>query len=446
MILHRRPKAPEHYVITIGSPWLINGEPTEATTASDALAEIYDQATWFPTWVDVITTDGTTYYLQMDAEGATDTRDAPVEEDTAAVPLAEEILDLPTDTDTQEDEAGSAAHAESELEDEREPAPRRPRRMTTPVKVCAAGLGLVVLLGMGGVAAYSAASDDESPAHSSDTQTQESAVALPEGATPLAISSRAVVALDGDQLLWLDPDNAEPVAEATTVKNPDKTRAMSTDALDVVADGTDQYVTYDGETKPEVHQGSANLRGEIPVVAEGQKVRVLGESQDDRTVPDKTAVFNGVSGGVAFARAPKDVIYPDHTVSLQGPNPKATISKWVQADTDRVVVVWKSTDKTILASHDPKTGKIAEESEVTDKEAVNVVAGVVRVGDNQYLNGDALTAICPDGEFIPGGLICPTEADHWETPSGAIATDKPAVIGANEYVTTNNEIKNLETK
>lgn len=436
MILQRRPKTPEHYVITIGSPWLINGEATDATTASDALAEIYDRATWFPAWVDVVTTAGATYYLQMDAQGATDTRDDPAEEDAAEVTLTEEILDLPADT---------AAHAESELEDEGEPAPHRRRRMTTPVKIGAAGLGLVALLGVGGVAAYSAASDDEAPTQSS-AQTQEPAVALPEGATPLTISSRAVVALDGDQLLWLDPQSGESVAEATTVKNPDKTRAMSTDALDVVADGTDQYVSYDGETKPEVRQGSANLRGEIPVVAEGKKVRFLGESQDDLTVPDKAAVFNGVTGGVAFARAPKDVIYPDHTVSLQGPNPKATISKWVQADTDRVVVVWKSEDKTILASHDPKTGKITDESEVNDKEKVNVVAGVVRVGDNQYLNGGALTAVCPDGEFIPGGLTCPTGTGHWKTPSGAIATDKPAVIGADEYVTTNNEIKNLETK
>lgn len=444
MILQRRPKTPEHYVITIGSPWLINGEPTDATTASDALAEIYDRATWFPAWVDVITTDGATYYLQMDAKGATDTRSGPAEEDTAAGPLTEEILDL--STDTEEREAAPAAHTESELEDDGKPALPRRRRMTTPVKIGAAGLGLVALLGMGGVAAYSAASNDEAPTQSSDTPMQEPAITLPEGATPLAISSRAVVALDGDQLLWLDPQNAESVAEATTVKNPNKTRAMSTDALDVVADGTDQYVTYDGETQPEIHPGSANLRGETPVVTEGKKVRVLEEPQDDLTVPKKAAVFNGVSGGAAFARAPKDVIYPDHTVSLQGPNPKATISKWVQADTDRVVVVWKSADKAILASHDPKTGKITDESEVNDKEEVDVVAGVVRVGDNQYLNGDALTTICTGGEFIPGGLICPTGADHWKTPSGAIATDKPAVIGAEEYVTTNNEIKNLEMK
>lgn len=446
MILQRRPKTPEHYVITIDSPWLINGEPTDATTASDALAEIYDRATWFPAWVDVITTDGATYYLQMDAKGATDTRSGPAEEDTAAVPLTEEILDLSTDTATQEREAAPAAHAESELEDDGKPALPRRRYMTTPVKIGAVGLGLVALLGMGGVAVYSVASNDEAPTQSSDTPTQEPAITLPEGATPLAISSRAVVALDGDQLLWLDPQNAEPVAEATTVKNPNKTRAMSTDALDVVADGTDQYVTYDGETQPEIHPGSANLRGETPVVTEGKKVRVLGEPQDDLTVPEKAAVFNGVSGGIVFARAPKDVIYSDHTVSLQGPNPKATISKWVQADTDRVVAVWTSTDKTILASHDPKTGKITDESEVNNKEEVNVVAGVVRVGENQYLNGGALTAICPDGEFIPGGLICPTGTDHWKTPSGAIATDKPAVIGTEEYVTTNNEIKNLETK
>lgn len=464
MILQRRPKKPEHYIITIGSPWLINGQPTDATTAADALSEIYDQSTWFPTWVDVVTTTGATYYLQMDAEGATTTREMPAAEndETAAVPLDEEILDRPPLPDEHEapspvssveksrTEQGEAP-TDTELADIDEPDGKSTRqshlRMTKTIKIGAAGLAAALLLTLGGVATYSATSEKnpgvEQP---SIDQTQEPAIALPEGSTPLTISSRAVIALNGNQLLWLDPHTAEPVAEATTVKHPEQVRALSADTLDVVADGTDQYITYNGTDKPEARQGSVNLRGKTPVITEEKKARVLGETQNAQNIPDKAAVFNGVSGGVAFARAPKDVIYPDHTVTLQGPGEKTTIVKWVQADKDRVVVVWKSDNKTILASHDPKTGKITDRSELKDEDEVSVVAGVVRVGDTQYLNGGALTTICEGGEFVPGGLICPTDTSQWKTPSGAIATDKPATIGTTKYVTTTNEIKELETK
>lgn len=459
MILQRRPKSPEHYVITIGSPWLINGEPSEATTATEALAEIYERATWFPAWVDVNTTDGSTYYLQMDAEGATETREAPSEDEgPAMIPLTEEILEpAPVEVHETPSKAPAAASRAEDV-DENEPAADENegegeaessrRRLSTPVKIGAAGVVLALLVGVGAVAAHSVGSGTDDPAPAAEQSTaapsQTPAALLPEDATALAVTPRAVIALEGDQLLWLDPNKGTQVADPVAVKNPEQTRAMSTKSLDVVADGSDQYVTYDGKKAPEAHQGSANLRGETPVVTEGGKVRALGESQDAKAVPDKAAVFNGVTGGVAFARAPKSVIYPDHRVTLQGPKAQASIAKWVQADTDRVVVVWKSGNTKILASHDPKTGKITDKSELGEKDEVNVIAGVVRVGSPKYLNGGSLTTICAGGEFVPGGLICPTDGDRWKTPAGATAAEKPAAIGSTKYVTTTNEIKNLE--
>lgn len=60
-------RSSREFEVVIGSPWTINGKPTEASTPADALAEIYDVAVYFPITITVAG-PGVSYVLEMDEE------------------------------------------------------------------------------------------------------------------------------------------------------------------------------------------------------------------------------------------------------------------------------------------------------------------------------------------------------------------------------------------
>lgn len=60
-------RAPREFRVTIGSPWTINGKPTNHSTPQAALQEIYDTAVYFPIRISV-TGNGISYSLEMDEE------------------------------------------------------------------------------------------------------------------------------------------------------------------------------------------------------------------------------------------------------------------------------------------------------------------------------------------------------------------------------------------
>lgn len=90
-------RAPREFEVVIGDPWTINGKPTEATGARDALAEIYDAAVYFPITITVTGHD-VSYILEMDEHGNTSPVDSvskSPDEDDSAEPT-------PAETDSEE--------------------------------------------------------------------------------------------------------------------------------------------------------------------------------------------------------------------------------------------------------------------------------------------------------------------------------------------------------
>ena len=63
-------RVPREFKVVIGSPWTINGKPTEAANPRDVLAEIYDIAVYFPITITVTGPDVSTV-LEMDENGNT---------------------------------------------------------------------------------------------------------------------------------------------------------------------------------------------------------------------------------------------------------------------------------------------------------------------------------------------------------------------------------------
>lgn len=93
-------RAPREFEVVTGDPWTINGKPTEAAGAREALAEIYDAAVYFPITITVTGHD-VSYILEMDEYGNTSPVDSvskSPDEDDSAEPT-------PAETDSEEQDA-----------------------------------------------------------------------------------------------------------------------------------------------------------------------------------------------------------------------------------------------------------------------------------------------------------------------------------------------------
>lgn len=273
----------------------------------------------------------------------------------------------------------------------------------------------------------------------------EPAVAVPEGAeavdlgegSVVGITEAGVYVLEGNELTVRDPKTGQVTGEAMTADAEDQVRVSATGDADVIAVSEDKFYVRSKDGAVEESTGRVSLRGGTPVAVKDDQYTVLPEISWTE-IPKNAGVFGGVEDHAVFAKAPDQVVVDGEATTLKAPEKDAEIDQWVQVTDTSVVVIWKEGKTTTLTVHSVEGGEITDETEVDDSE-VTFTGGSVRIGDTRYVTDGAIEEMCDGGALVGTTAFCPTEADTWESPDGAVAATKPVAATETTYVNEKNQ-------
>lgn len=414
-----RKKTPQHFTITPGDPWTINGQPTPARNPHDALAEILDQAKRFPVHVEVITEDQA-ILLEMDEQGRTTPIEDPEEpaEETEAEPV-EEATPVAEDTDLAEELIGSDQPALA--------------RKITPLRVAIPALALLVVVGAGAALGLSGGGKDTpeaTPSTAAPSETPQQGWTLPDGQDAVAVLGNRVVTAENTTIRLYDAATGDQVGESYQVKDPDQIRYLQGTTTGAVDTGDGRVILLK-DKDPEVFQGTLNARGTEPVIV---KDRDYIDADGARHSLSKTqAVLAGITDHVVLAENPNKITVGDTSAELKAPQARAKITQWVGAGDHRAVVVWSKDKSHWITSHDLATGAVKLREEIGGSK-VSVRAGVIQIGSDRYLQGDQIKQICSGGAQIDSTIICP-RPQGWIAPgTSETFPDRPEAISKTHVV------------
>ncbi len=456
----------EVFTVIPGSPWTINSHPTSARNPQDAVSEILSTAKRFPVLINV--RDGEQIIaLEMDKYGRTHAVQEVTSVPSGETSLAEELLeDAPAASpavapvvipEVPATAPAVAAPPAEEPAGQPEPltnpegsddsaavdADERRRRTITPLRLVGA-VALIAVLGAGSAFALQGSDQEQSETPAAvatpELTTTESGWAVAEGQDVLAIVANRVITAQGTTLRVLDAETGEQVGETYDVQDTTQIRSIEGRTASAVDTGDGEVIVVrDGQ--PEVVAGVLNARGTEPVITQGREyVRVdgsklsLGEGQE---------VLAATAVNVVLVESPNRAVVDGAGVDLEAPEPDARITQWISATEDRVMAVWSLEDTRWITSHDSGSGALVLQQSIGDAE-VTVRSGIVRVGPDQYVAGDAVEPICTDGDQINATIVCP-EPDGWVSADGSQTfPDKPEAVSQN-YAVIAGTVTNVRT-
>lgn len=400
-------RAPREFTISVGKPWKINGEPTDATTPETALQAVYDQAVYFPIWITVEGPD-MNYHLEMDEEGRTQISDSVSEtagqdESQQSAPIADpdevntsvdELISTPAEED-MEPAAIAAAIPDPVDDEETERGPGVLNKRTAVV----AGIAIVAfaLIGVIVTQFFGIGSDSEgAQASNSNTWTTE----LPT----TAIADEPLDASYSSQLWTMEPGEADSLtwfAAGVVATDEGEIRLHSSlSGEEVAAYETDEEVQWAAEFRQDGEE-AVGLRFEDTFVAlttegqdqswnvpEGMEVTVYGttplmtnatteEDPEEITyqalqIGEEDPVELTVNPELATRAVDADwIVQPDprdarvalnpvdrddedtiaHAVTLEAPTGEATFSRHLDAGHGHSLALWTVGEEEYLGIH-----------------------------------------------------------------------------------------------
>lgn len=452
--MRRAQRDPELFTVTPGAPgepWTINGEPTEASTPQDAIAQVHALATRFPAHLHVHQGEKIRA-LEMDKRGRTQriphtepTQETPDAEDqetaqeepaaapvvlpaapavapaaiTSTEPAAEPTADPAADTEHHE-KPGLAE--ELGLAEDTAPT-ERPRRFVTPLRVVGA-VTLVAVLGIGGALASQGSDDEPTPIAAADTTADTAAQeptetetpdgwSLPTGQSVVSIIGDRIITAEGTTVRFLDAETGEETWSLDDVDNSADVRSIDGTTASAMDTGAGQVaVLRDGEVS--VLSGALNARGTEPVITNEREY--IGPDGTTGSLEDTQAVLAATAEGVVLLESPNKIVTEGTTVELAAPEAEATITQAIRATDDRAVMVWSRGDTRWLTTHELATGDVQLREDIGAAE-VTVRSGIVWIGSDQTLTGDEIRPVCDGGEQVTATIICPGP-DGWESADG----------------------------
>lgn len=302
----------------------------------------------------------------------------------------------------------------------------------------------VVVIGLGAIGVNALAQENEAgPGAPAESPTPEQAVTLGEGATPLWLSDRVAVVEDDGAVRLINPATGDQIGDDINA-DAGKIRAMSSESGDVITTGEGQFVIYDGDKNPQTYDGTLNLRGTQPVAVDGREFSTMDNPASTQDASKDAAVFGATEEGVVLAKAPATTIVGGSEIKMSQPHDDAEVVEWVQAGSEAYALLWSPVDdgETVLALHDPETGKVMSKTEVSEDE-VNVSSGTASIGDDRYLEGKEIKDLCDGGNLIGGSPVCPSEGGTWKNADGIELAEIPRAISDSFYISPNNEIREI---
>lgn len=425
-------KNPELYTVVPGNPWTINGEPSQARSPQEAVAEILSLTKRFPARINVH--DGEQIIsLELDKQGRTR-------------PVSSDNLEGNLGTSTQDAVPAPAAAvtappAPTEPASTEEPA-ETDRRKITPLRVAGA-VALILALGTGAALAFPGSDNEADPAAATTpTPTPTSSGwKLPGGQDALVVMGDRIITAEGTTIRVLDAETGEQVGESYDVPNPEQIRFIEGQTASAFDTGAGQVIILREDSLKAV-DGVLNARGTEPVIVQGSEYFTADGAKRPFTATQ--AVLAAVDEDVVLIESPGKALIGERSLDLKAPEPEAAITQLVSATDSRVVVVWSRGDVRLLTTHDVGSGEAVLKEDIGAAEVI-VRSGIVWVGADRYLEGDLIEQVCQGFEQVNATILCPA-AEGWESATGGGRfPELPEAVSKN-YSVTAGTVTNLRTE
>lgn len=414
-------KDPELFTVVPGNPWTINGESSTARNPQDAVTEILSLTKRFPARINVHDGDQT-IALEMDKQGRTRPISSALEgilgDATPAPAMPAAAPAVPAAVPAEPDEAPIESDAQK-------------RRKITPLRV--AGAALILALGTGAAFAFPGSGDapEEPAAAAAEPESIPSGWKLPVGQKALAVLGNRIVTAQESTVRLLDAETGEQAGESYEVPNPEQIRFIEGQTASAFDTGAGQVIVL-REGRVSAVEGVLNARGSEPVVVQGGDYFTADGTK--HALEASQAVLAAIKGDVVLIESPGKAVMGERSVDLKAPAPEAAITQLISATDSRVVVVWTSGDRRLLATHEVGSGEAVLKEDIGAAEVI-VRSGIVWIGADRYLEGDRIEPVCQGAEQVNATILCPV-SEGWESVAdGSLFPELPEAVSTTFTVT-----------